>query len=306
MELIVNMSDLLYCCKLIDVSKNSDLTAELLMALEVDFSSWEDREGGADYHTIFTVTEEEIIKVEKLISSLRDDWHSMGINITDIEIFTIKREDWAEVWKKYFDVIEVTERLVIKPQWLDYDATEEQVIVEIDPGMSFGTGQHATTNFCLKMLDQLADQDDVKTFLDAGSGSGILSIAAMKLGYENISAFDIDEDSVRIAKENIEKNGLDIKNINMICSDLANYNLVDVKTQGGFDLVAANILGHILVENRKKIMSFVKPNGYLILAGILTTQFESYTGKFVELGLEKVCEFTEKEWTSGLFKKTEK
>ena len=297
------MEDLLYCCKLIDVSENSDLAVELLMALDVDFSSWEDREGGANYHTIFTTTEEDILKIKNQIKDLLPRWNELGIEISEIEIFTIKREDWTEIWKKYFKVIEVTNRLIVKPQWLDYDATDDQVIVEIDPGMSFGTGQHATTNFCLKMLDQLADESEVKTFLDAGSGSGILSIAAMKLGYENIHAFDIEEDSVRIAKENIKKNGLDNQNINMICSDLANYSLNNTSQENGFDLVAANILGHILVANREKIMSFVKPNGYLILAGILTTQFEDYTSKFVELGLEKVCEFTEKEWTSGLFRK---
>ena len=300
------MEDLLYCCKLIDISENSDLAVEFLMALDVDFSSWEDREGGANYHTIFTATEDEILKIKTQIENLQPTWKDLGVEISEIDIFTIKREDWTEVWKKYFKIIEVTDRLIVKPEWLEFEANQNQVIVEIDPGMSFGTGQHATTNFCLKMLDKLADDNSVKTFLDAGSGSGILSIAAEKLKYEDIHAFDIEEDSVRIAKENIEKNGLDNKNINMICSDLANYSLDNTNQENGFDLVAANILGHILVTNREKIMSFVKPNGYLILAGILSTQFEDYTSKFVELGLEKVCEFTEKEWTSGLFKKIKK
>ncbi|UDQ97180.1 50S ribosomal protein L11 methyltransferase [Lentisphaerota bacterium WC36G] len=297
------MDDLLYCCKLIDTSENSELAVELLMALELDFSSWEDREGGVNYHTIFATTEEEIQQKKQFIEELLPIWHELGVNISDLETFSIKKEDWTEVWKKYFNVIEVTKRLVIKPQWLDYKQKEGQIIVEIDPGMSFGTGQHATTNFCLKMIDKLAKDAKVKTFLDAGSGSGILSIAAMKLEYSDIHAFDIEEDSVRIAKENIEKNGLNANNVNMICSDLANYSLKNTNQEDGFDLVAANILGHVLVANREKIMSFVKKGGYLILAGILETQFEEFTGQFVKLGLEKICDFTEKEWKSGLYKK---
>jgi ribosomal protein L11 methyltransferase len=165
--------------------------------------------------------------------------------------------------------------------------------------MSFGTGQHATTAYCLKMIDKLIDEDGIESFLDAGCGSGILSIAAAKLGYKTIDAFDIDPDCMMVAGENIEANELNADRISMQIADVAQFS----PPNKSYDLVAANILAHILRENREKIVSFVKPEGKLILAGILTSDFENTAKCFCELGLKQIDSFTEKEWTSGLFLK---
>jgi ribosomal protein L11 methyltransferase len=293
------MEDIIYCCKLTDVG-NLDLLPELLNAMEYEFSSWNDREGGQSYHTLyFSDAGQEVVAAEK-ISSLQHAWQEMGIELADIATFSIKKEDWAEVWKKYFNIIHISERLVIKPSWLEYKARPEQVIVEIDPGMSFGTGQHATTSFCMKMIDRLADDPTVNSLLDAGCGSGILSIAAAKLGYAPIDAFDIDPDAVKIAHENLTDNGINSELVNPVTMPLDQFNRDNHLT---YDLVVANILGHILVENRAKIFNMVKPGGYLILAGILTTEFKQMTGVFLDLGLTEEFTFTEKEWTSGLFKR---
>ncbi|MCF6175856.1 MAG: 50S ribosomal protein L11 methyltransferase [Victivallaceae bacterium] len=293
------MEEIIYCCKLTDVG-NPDLLPELLSAMEYDFSSWVDREGDKSYHILyFSVAGQELAAAEKL-SSLQESWQDMGIEVDDIETFFIKKEDWAEVWKKYFDIITISERLVIKPSWLEYAATPEQVIVEIDPGMSFGTGQHATTSFCLKMIDRLADDPEVNSLLDAGCGSGILSIAAAKLGYSPIHAFDIDPDAVKIANENLADNAINNDIVDPVTVPIDQFNADCTLT---YDLVVANILGHILVTNREKIFNMVKPGGYLILAGILSTEFKQMTGVFLDLGLEEEFTFTEKEWTSGLFRR---
>ena len=293
------MEDTIYCCKLTDIG-NPDILPELLNALEYDFSSWVDREGGKSYHTLyFSDAGQELVAAEKL-SLLQELWQEMGIEVDEIETFSIKKEDWAEVWKKYFDIITISERLVIKPSWLEYAATPEQVIVEIDPGMSFGTGQHATTSFCLKMIDRLADDPEVNSLLDAGCGSGILSIAAAKLGYSPLDAFDIDPDAVKIAHENLAVNAIMPDTVNPETAPLDQFNLDGRLT---YDLVVANILGHILVANREKIFNMVKPGGYLILAGILSTEFKQMTGAFLELGVVEEFTFTEKEWTSGLFRR---
>jgi ribosomal protein L11 methyltransferase len=292
-------NDTIFCCKLKDESLNQDLTTEFLIALEYDFSSWQDLENNLAFHTLYFPTEAEAEAAKKRIEKLLPEWQELGIDIESIELLSIKREDWAEVWKKYFNILHISERLVIKPSWLEYEPKPGQKIVEIDPGMSFGTGQHATTAYCLKMIDKLIDEDNIETFLDAGCGSGILSIAAAKLGYSEIDAFDIDPDCIMIAGENIEANELSADEISLQVSDVAEYSNLGKS----YDLVAANILAHILRENRDKIVSFVKPGGKLILAGILTSDFENTAKCFCELGLEQLDSFTEKEWTSGLFLK---
>jgi len=173
-------------------------------------------------------------------------------------------------------------------------------VVEIDPGMSFGTGQHATTLFCLGVLDSEAKPGRRLSVLDAGCGSGILAIAASKLGYGPIGAFDYDPDAVAVAKENIRKNG--ISNVSPTVDDAALYR----GCADGYDLVCANILGHLLKAYRHNIASWVKPGGLLALSGILTTEFDGVAGAFSELGFAEIRRGTLREWTGGLFRRTGK
>ncbi len=292
-------NDTLFCCKLKDESVNQDLTTEFLSALDYDFSSWEDLENHHAFHTLYFADEAAAAAAKTKIETLLSEWREFDIHIENIELFSIKREDWSEVWKKYFHILHISDRLVIKPSWLEYAPRPEQKIVEIDPGMSFGTGQHATTAYCLKMIDKLIDVENIETFLDAGCGSGILSIAAAKLGSAGIDAFDIDPDSIMIAAENIEINGIAPGKISLHIADLAEFKA----PRQTYDLVAANILAHILRANRDKIISFVKPGGKLILAGILSSDFENTAQYFCLAGLEQIDSFSEKEWTSALFTK---
>lgn len=292
-------NDTLFCCKLEDKSENQDLTAEFLIALDYDFSSWQNVETQELVHSLYFDKEIDAKRAKVKIETLIDGWKEFGIEIAGIELFSIKREDWAEVWKKYFHIQHISDRLVIKPSWLEYLPKVGQKIVEIDPGMSFGTGQHATTAYCLKMIDKLIDSDGVETFLDAGCGSGILSLAAAKLGCEKIDGFDIDADSVMIANENVEINNIGEGVISLQVAELGKF----VAPRGAYDLVAANILAHVLRENRDDIVSFVRDGGKLILAGILSDDFENTAECFIEAGLKQIDSFTEKEWTSGLFLK---
>jgi len=292
-------NDTLFCCKLKDESVNPDLATEFLAALDYDFSSWEDWENHHAFHTLYFAEEADAAAAKIKVESMLEAWKEFGVEIDNIELFSIKREDWSEVWKKYFHILHISDRLVIKPSWLEYSPKPGQKIVEIDPGMSFGTGQHATTAYCLKMIDKLIDNEGITTFLDAGCGSGILSIAAAKLGCKEIDGFDIEPDSIMIAKENVEINKIAPENIVLETADLVEYSA----PRKAYDLVAANILAHILRENRDKIVSFVKPGGKLILAGILTNDFENTAQHFCKAGIKQIDQFTEKEWTSGLFVK---
>ena len=282
------MNDMLYCIKLVDDSENFDLAAEMLAALELESSSFEDKENKRVCHTIYAADPETAAENLALVTNAVKEWSPLGVRISAIEPFELKKEDWAEVWKKYFDVIPVSETLVIKPSWLDVERKPGMAVVEIDPGMSFGTGQHATTYYCLKTIDRLAGKPGVKSMLDAGCGSGILTIAAALRGYDPVDAFDNDPDAVRIAAENLALNR--IGTVSPVVGDAAVW-------QGRaeqYDLVCANILGHLLVAFRNNIVNWVRPGGYLTLAGILSTEFDGVAAAFIELGFEEL---------SGLFRK---
>lgn len=294
------MNDLLYCCKIKDESSEPDILPELLGAYEYEMSSWADRQEKVSYHTLYFAAEAPAIAARNLMLKQLEPWRNeFGLRITAVELGTIKKEDWAEVWKKHFNIIHISDRLVIKPGWLQFDPGPEQVVVEIDPGMSFGTGQHATTAFCLKMLDRLAGTPGIHSFLDAGCGSGILTIAAAKLGYTPLTAFDIDPDAIRVAAENFAKNRLAPEAVNLQVAGLAEF----CSDAGIYDLVAANILGSVLIANRRLIAGLTRRGGYLALAGILNEEFADLKNAFLETGLTMEYCFTEKEWTGGLFKK---
>ena len=291
------MNDMLYCIKLVDDSENFDLAAEMIAALELESSSFEDKENKRVCHTIYAADPETAAENLALVTNAVKEWTPLGVRISAIEPFELKKEDWAEVWKKYFDVIPVSETLVIKPSWLDVERKPGMAVVEIDPGMSFGTGQHATTYYCLKTIDRLAGKPGVKSMLDAGCGSGILTIAAALRGYDPVDAFDNDPDAVRIAAENLALNR--IGTVSPVVGDAAVW-------QGRaeqYDLVCANILGHLLVAFRNNIVNWVRPGGYLTLAGILSTEFDGVAAAFIELGFEELDRETLREWTSGLFRK---
>ena len=291
------MNDMLYGIKLVDDSENFDLAAEMLAALELESSSFEDKENKRVCHTIYAADPETAAENLALVTNAVKEWTPLGVRISAIEPFELKKEDWAEVWKKYFDVIPVSETLVIKPSWLDVERKPGMAVVEIDPGMSFGTGQHATTYYCLKTIDRLAGKPGVKSMLDAGCGSGILTIAAALRGYDPVDAFDNDPDAVRIAAENLALNR--IGTVSPVVGDAAVW-------QGRaerYDLVCANILGHLLVAFRNNIVNWVRPGGYLTLAGILSTEFDGVAAAFLELGFEELDRETLREWPSGLFRK---
>ncbi len=286
------MPDLLYCCKMCDESDSFEIVPEFLSALNMQYSTWENREEHRTFQTVYAETEAEGRENFARLAAAVPEWRTLGVKISSPEYFELKREDWAEVWKKYFPVLHLSEHLIIKPSWLKYEARKGDCVIEIDPGMSFGTGQHATTAFCLRMLEKYAGEGG--SFLDAGCGSGILSIGAAKLGYKPVRAFDFDPDAVAVANENFSLNALTFR---AETGDAANFR------DSGYDFAAANILGHLLKAYRKNITSWVKPGGLLALAGILTEEFRPLAEAYQDLGLELLEECTEKEWTGGLFRK---
>lgn len=166
-------------------------------------------------------------------------------------------ESWAEKWKDYWDVQKIGERIVICPSWLEYTPVGDEIKIQLDPGSAFGTGTHPTTRLCIKELEKYVKPDS--TVIDVGCGSGILSIAAKKLGAKEVFGVDTDPDSVRISKENAE--------INLTECIFAEGTASDITCD--YNIVVANILAHIIVEIMADLKRITKPNGVMIFSGII-------------------------------------
>ncbi|HEY5298184.1 MAG TPA: 50S ribosomal protein L11 methyltransferase [Verrucomicrobiae bacterium] len=226
-----------------------------------------------------------------------------------ISLSKIRREDWAESWKKHFRAIEIGGSLLVKPGWIKKRPGKNQVVVILDPGLSFGTGQHPTTKFCLEQIATASCSvgagghkssrrlEAAKSFLDIGTGSGILAIAAAKLGFKTVHTIDFDSTAIKIAQANARANRVANK-IKIARGDVTKSNSLPKEK---FDLVCANLISNLLIAERQKIISRLKPNGVLVLAGILSSEFSEVQRAFENCGLKLISAKTEKEWRSGSF-----
>ena len=291
------MEDLLYCCSFSDASGDTGITAELLSAMGWDFSSRLDAESGETWQTLYFSTKPEAEEAKTKLEELRPIWKELDIVFGDVAVTELKKENWAESWKIHFKPMEISERLAITPPWVDFPAKPGQKVIILNPGLSFGTGQHATTKFCLSKLDEIAQSlPENSSMLDAGCGSGILAIAGALLDYGPIDAFDFDPEAVEVSKENAELNQVE-KLISFEVGDAAVWQGRAEK----YDLVCANILGHLLIAFRFNIVSWVAPGGLLVLSGILDRDFDKVSAAFCEVGMKEVERFRDKDWTSGVF-----
>jgi ribosomal protein L11 methyltransferase len=223
----------------------------------------------------------------------------LGIPRDGLKVQRLKRRDWAESWKLHFKPIEIERRLLIRPSWSKRKARRGQAVVVLDPGLGFGTGQHATTRFCLEQL-VASGRDGQRSFLDIGTGSGILAIAAAKVGYTPIHAIDSDPDAVRIAQANARRNGV-LEKVRIQCRDLVQL----LPPRKGYDLVCANLTADLLLKERRRILSQVARHGRLVLAGILTAQFTTVASAYKTNGLELLQSRVNAGWKSGLFARHE-
>ena len=224
---------------------------------------------------------------------------SNGLNIASGRI-TIRRvppENWSESWKKHFKPLEISRSLLIKPSWSRRLPRPGQAVVVLDPGLSFGTGQHPTTAFCLEQLAVKRAPGRQQSCLDVGTGSGILAIAAAKLGYKPVHAFDFDPAAVRVARANALQNGV-ARQIRILREDLGRLPL---RGGGKFDVICANLTSDVLVRQSERIVRRLRRAGTLIVAGILTSQFVEVHRTYAAQGLEMIATGTDKEWQSAVF-----
>ncbi|MCD6527435.1 MAG: 50S ribosomal protein L11 methyltransferase [Desulfuromonas sp.] len=231
---------------------------------------------------------------EKVLTDVRQslvDLSPMFPELAETTVSTseLGQQDWAEGWKQHFTATHIGSRLVIKPSWEEYQASLNEVVVTLDPGMAFGTGTHGTTRLCLETLATLFDGDVVPCrVLDVGTGSGILAIAAAALGAQQVVACDIDPVACTTASDNIAGNGYSdtVEVTGALLEDL----------EGEYDVVLANILAEENIRLAQPLLDRLSAGGTLILSGILQEKVSMVTDAFAALGLPESTLFFEQEW----------
>ena len=239
---------------------------------------------------------EDASRVDEAKGALRSAMEIVGVD-APIEVGEIADEDWKLAYRRHFKIEEIGRRLVTVPAWEKVPEGDRLPIV-LDPGMAFGTGKHETTRACLEYIDELSDGLP-KSFLDMGCGSGILSIAAAKLGYSPVKGFDVDQEAVDASIENAAKNGVSVEFVKFALG-----RKVVSAPERTYDLVAANILGPLLIRFADEITPYVADR--LIVSGILNELYPEVRAAFESRGFREVSHKTLGEWTTGLLKKGRK
>jgi len=206
----------------------------------------------------------------------------------------LREEDWAHAWKEFFPVLHVTPRLVVCPTWRSYRPREGEAVIGLDPGMAFGTGQHATTLMCLRALDELLRPGmDV---LDLGTGSGVLALAAARLGAASVLALDIDSQAAAVAGENVRLNGLE-------AIVRVEEGTLDGLLEPAFDLAVANISAAVIVEVAPALAAALRPAGLLIVAGFSAESAERVASALAGSGLVVERTLADGDWRAHIVRR---
>ncbi|HJV16979.1 MAG TPA: 50S ribosomal protein L11 methyltransferase [Bacillales bacterium] len=222
--------------------------------------------------------------------------HNIDIGINEVTISEVNEEEWATAWKKYYNPVKISEKFTIVPTWEEYTpVSSDELIIELDPGMAFGTGTHPTTVMCIQALERIVkDGDEV---IDVGTGSGVLSIAAAMLGAKNIRAFDLDEIAVTTARLNIKLNKVNNK------VDISQNNLLDGVPETSADVVVANILAEVILRFTDDVAKVVRPEGYFIASGIIQQKKEQVVDALTDVGFSIAETILMEDWVAIIAKK---
>jgi ribosomal protein L11 methyltransferase len=246
--------------------------------------------------------QEKIDAIEVYLKKLLCSWPDFVSHPPKLSF--LQEEDWANNWKKHFRPSRIGRRIIIKPTWEECASSEDAIILEIDPGMAFGTGTHPTSRLCLETMERIYfretpfNSSDIlphNDFLDVGTGSGILAIAAAKFGAERIVALDIDPKAVGIAEQNLELNQV---------RDIVSLSTTPLREiTGSFAVIAANILAEDLVRMAGDLVGKLRKGGFLVLSGILAEKEDVVFAGFAGFPLNLVETTRESEWSCITFRR---
>ena len=227
-------------------------------------------------------------------------WHfaSLGQHfVGELHRRVVNEEDWANAWKEYYYVTHIGQRLVIRPSWREYEPRDGEVMLTLDPGMAFGTGLHPTTRMCLEQVEKRV-QSGMRV-LDVGTGSGILTIAAAKLGATSVYAIDNSSVAVESARANAEMNGLS----ELIQVVLGVLDEAEAKRMAGqYDLVVANIIAHIIGSIAPQLAQTLAPDGLLVVSGIIEARRADAELPLLAAGLELVEQTMIEDWLALVYR----
>lgn len=277
-------------CKGVSVEDPNDILGREQGPLTWDFADINVLEHKGKFAVVkgYFSEEDNIDEVVKYVKEKVEEIRNMGFNVGEgrVEVSKTHEEDWANNWKKYYKPSKFGDQIVVKPIWEEYEQKDGELVVELDPGMAFGTGDHETTRMCIQALEKYVQKDSI--VFDVGTGSGILAIAAAKLGAKKAVGVDLDPVAVESAKENVEYNNLD--NIEVLYG-----NLVEV-IDGKADIVVANIIAEvicILIDDVKRVL---KEGGIFITSGIIHDRVDMVTSKLEESDFEVIKVNKDGEW----------
>lgn len=243
------------------------------------------------------------IRLEHRIASLKTYLDSLiylfpEIDELDFATETVVDQNWGEEWKKYFKPLRVSKNIVIKPTWERYTPAGRDIVIEIDPGMAFGTGQHPSTRMCLEAIEEVILKDRaIKNWrvLDVGTGTGILGIACAKLGADKVICVDIDKKAADIARENVAVNHVEDR------TQIINRDVSTIHEK--FDLIVANLTVRILLRLRAHLMSLIETAGYLVISGIIDQNRNDIESHFITDIFALHHMIAEKEWVCYVLQK---
>lgn len=252
---------------------------------------------------------------EKVTRAEEALWHLSQLRrVEQLQVSRLAEEDWAEAWKKFFHVQRIGDRVVIKPTWREYQPAAGEVVLEMDPGMAFGTGQHPTTRMCILMCERLVREG--MRVLDVGSGSGILSLAAARLGAASVVALEVDPVAVEVARKNVTMNGLEeriqlfqgsldlLEKRETSSNDFSRWgSSTDERLESslqrpsaGFDLVLANIIASVIIELARGLHDALLPGGWLVTSGIIADREQEVQEALLAAGLRVDETMSEGDW----------
>ncbi len=241
--------------------------------------------------TGYLVEDSSLAERTQVIRDRINELPSYGLDIGkgEVALTTISEADWGESWKKYYKPTHIGKNIVIKPSWEVYTPKAGEVVIELDPGMAFGTGTHESTMLCLEILEEYTKKD--MTVIDVGCGSGILSIACGKLGAKQVLAIDKDENAVQIAKKNIKRNKL-----NAYIKAVKGDKLRDINIKA--DIIVANIIADVVIELSKDVALYIQDNGIFIASGIIKDRKLSVIEALGKNGFDVIGQFEKGEWVA--------
>lgn len=254
---------------------------------------------GEPFVTVYLPTDDDGAAQLEAIYSALDRLKSLGADLR-METGSIREEDWANEWKKFFKPQPVGKRLIIKPSWETVNDPQGRVIIELDPESSFGTGRHFTTQLCLELMEQYLEPGD--EIIDLGCGSGIIFISALKLGAKNAVGVDISEDAVRISRKNALSNNISEEQFEVYRGDIVTDPGLLKKACKGYELVTANIVADVLLAMTDAFRQLVKPDGKLVLSGIIDDRLDEVISAVKQKGFIFIEQKHRDIWNAAVFK----